>query len=85
MDSKTIVNEIFIAALKAVNPFFAVKEHADEIRSELISGKFKQFFLIGFGKASYQMARAVEESIDSNLITGGIVITKNGHIQTHNT
>lgn len=79
MDSKTIVNEIFAAALKAVNPFFAVKDHADEIRSELISGKFKQFFLIGFGKASYQMARAIEESIDSNLITGGIVITKYGH------
>ncbi len=79
MDSKTIVNEIFAAALKAVNPFFAVKEHTDKIRSELISGKFKQFFLIGFGKASYQMARAIEESIDSNLITGGIVITKYGH------
>ena len=84
MDSKTIVNEIFAAALKAVNPFFAVKEHADEIRSELISGKFKQFFLIGFGKASYQMARAIEESIDSNLITGGIVITKYGHTKIQN-
>ncbi len=84
MDSKTIVNEIFVAALKAVNPFFAVKEYANEIRSELISCKFKQFFLIGLGKASYQMARAIEESIDSNLITGGIVITKYGHagIQT---
>ena len=85
MNSKNIVNEIFAVAVKAVNPFFAVKEHVDEIRSELISGKFKQFFLIGFGKASYQMARAVEESIDSNLITGGIVITKYGHILTQNT
>ena len=85
MNSKNIVNEIFAAAVKAVNPFLAVKEHVDEIHSELISGKFKQFFLIGFGKASYQMARAVEESIDSNLITGGIVITKYEHIQTQNT
>lgn len=84
MDSKMNVNEIFSAALRAVNPFLMVKEYIDKIYSEFINNKFKQIFLIGFGKASYQMAKAVEESIETDLITEGIVITKYGHASTHN-
>ncbi len=48
MDSKMNVNEIFSAALRAVNPFLMVKEYIDKIYSEFINNKFKQIFLIGF-------------------------------------
>jgi len=85
MESENTVNEIFSAALKEVNPFIAVKKYSDKIYSEFIKNKSRQIFLIGFGKASCQMAKAVEESIGCKLpITRGIIITKYGHagIQT---
>jgi len=80
MDTGKNVYEIFFSALRAVDPFFIVKENADRIYPEIINGKFKRVILAGFGKASFQMAGAVEESIGSDLITDGVVITKYGHI-----
>jgi hydroxypyruvate reductase/glycerate 2-kinase len=79
MNAKEILSEIFAAALNSVNPVLLVRGHIDEILSEYTKGGFSQFFIIGFGKASYQMAKAVEESVEGDLITGGIIITKYGH------
>jgi len=79
MDAREILDRIFTAALSSVNPAFLVKRHIDEALSEYVRGQFRQFFIVGFGKASCQMAGAVEGSIDNNLITNGIVITKYGH------
>ncbi|MEF9427023.1 MAG: glycerate-2-kinase family protein, partial [Candidatus Mariimomonas ferrooxydans] len=85
MESVNTVNEIFSAALREVNSFLAVKEHSDRIYSEFVKNKSTHILLIGFGKASCQMAKAVEESIGCKLpIVRGIIITKYGHagIQT---
>lgn len=84
MDTTEILEKIFISALSSVNPSLLIKRYIDEVLSDYVKGQFRQFFVVGFGKASYQMAKALEESIDNNLITSGIVITKYGHagIQT---
>ncbi len=79
MDAREILNRIFTAALSSVNPALLIKGHIDGVLSEYVRGRFRQLFIIGFGKASCQMAGAVEGSIDNNLITNGIVITKYGH------
>lgn len=79
MDTKKTLNEIFSAALKAVDPFIIAGKYADRIYSEFAKGGFRQIFLTGFGKASSQMAKALQESICADLITKGIVVTKYGH------
>ncbi len=79
MEAKKNVNEIFSAALKAVDPSLIIKEHADRIQAEFISSGLKQIFLTGFGKASFQMAKAFLESTEPDIIKNGIVITKYGH------
>lgn len=79
MRTQEIVNKAFIAGLEAVDPYLIVKEHADRVRSDFLKKNFNKLLVIGFGKASYQMARAVEETLDTVLIKGGIVVTKYGH------
>lgn len=75
---KKLVAEIFYAALKAVDPYNAVKLYTDKIRSVYQNGNFKRLIVISFGKAACTMARAVEDDM-ADLITAGIVITKYGH------
>jgi glycerate-2-kinase len=73
------IREIYNAAVKAVDPYLLVKERLGEIYSALKDYEAVRISLLGFGKASFLMTKAVEESIDRDLITNSIVITKYGH------
>ena len=67
--------EIFRAALAASDP-------AAAIRAALRSRSFDEFrnvWLVGGGKASAQMAAAVEEVLGAR-VSGGAVATKDGHL-----
>jgi glycerate-2-kinase len=72
--------EIFNDAIKAVSPSILVRGCVEGLNIS----HFKKIFLTGFGKASVQMAEAVEESIGMDLITEAIIITKYGHIKGGN-
>jgi hydroxypyruvate reductase/glycerate 2-kinase len=75
---KSLSKEIFSAALKAVDPYEAVKLHTKKIHSAYISAGFDRLVIAAFGKAACTMAKAVEDDL-SDLIDSGIVITKYGH------
>ncbi len=79
MDNKEKLKRIFTDALRSVNSAILVKEHMNNVQREFDRGKFNNLLVIGFGKASYQMACAVEEVVGSGLITESVVITKYGH------
>lgn len=79
MNTREILKKIFAAALSSVNPAFLIKRYLDEALSDYVNGQFRQFFIAGFGKASCQMAKAVEESIGTDLKISGIIITKYGY------
>jgi len=79
MRTEEILKEIFTTALNAVNPGILVKRYIDEIITQYLKRDFNRLFVIGFGKASPQMAEAIEEAIGTELITGGILITKYGY------
>src|SRR5271163_1535977 len=76
---------IFEAALKAAAPAEAVLRHVRVDGTMLIAGPkryrldcFSNIHVIGAGKASVEMARAVERLL-GNRIRGGIINTKLGH------
>ncbi len=77
-DRKESVAEIFYAALKAVDPYSAVKLFTDKIRSVYQDGNFKRLIVVGFGKAACTMAKAIEDNL-GDLIDTGILITKFRH------
>jgi glycerate 2-kinase len=76
---------IFQAALKAAAPAEAVRRHVRRTRETLIAGrkryplsKFRNVYVIGAGKASVEIARAVERLLGRR-IHGGWINTKYGH------
>ena len=73
-----IIREMFAAALKAADPSAAVLAHGDALRSLYLEGGFERLIVIGFGKASFPMALALDETL-GDLIDKGIIITKYGH------
>ncbi len=79
MNNRDLANKIFQSALAAVNPEIIVKECARDINSSLRQESFKDIIVVGFGKAAYQMSVAIEEVIDTDRISAGIVVTKYGH------
>ena len=74
---KTAV-DIFHAALRAVDPENAVAHECAGIRTRFVTEGFARLFVIGFGKAAYPMARAIEASL-GDLVNSGIAVTKYGH------
>lgn len=64
---------IFKAALKAADPYQAVLRHL-----RIDPEPFRNIFVIGAGKASAQMARAIERLLGAR-ITGGLINVKDGH------
>jgi glycerate-2-kinase len=76
MDSRRVLKDIFYAALKAVDPYEAVRARKDILADKFEKGGFRRIYLLGFGKAACPMARAVEEILP---VDRGIVITKYGH------
>ncbi len=69
---------LFYSSLKAVDPYESVRSHAETISSLFREGNYTQLLVIGFGKASCQMAKALETHLTVP-ISGGMVITKYGH------
>ncbi len=65
--------QIFRAALKAADPYQAVLRR---LRPD--PKPYRNIFVIGAGKASAQMARAVERLLGAR-ITGGLINVKDGH------
>jgi glycerate-2-kinase len=76
---KDIAERIFRAALEAVDPYQAVYAQEDHIRQAFESGGLKRLLVVGFGKASYPMALAMEDLMGDRIDTG-IIITKYGHL-----
>jgi len=76
---------IFAAGVAAVDPKAAVQRALRRegakifLSNHAISAKdFRNFYVIGAGKAAASMAEGVEETLD-NLVAGGVVVTKDGH------
>lgn len=78
---KRMLKDLFQAALKAVDPYESVKRYTDRITSVYRTCSCDNIHVIGFGKASCRMARALEDSI-GDLIEDAIVITKYGHSES---
>lgn len=77
--------QIFRTALRAADPAEAVKRHVDHRGGVLRAGRrryrldaFDRIFVVGAGKASAAMARAVESLLGPR-ISGGLVNVKYGH------
>ncbi len=70
--------QIYWAAIDAVNPYNSVKERTRDILSFYRERGMKNLFVVGFGKASFDMARAMDDAL-GKIITKGIIITKYGH------
>jgi glycerate 2-kinase len=64
---------IFRAALKAADPYQAVLRHL-----RIDPEPYRNIFVIGAGKASAQMARAIERLLGTR-ISGGLISVKDGH------
>ena len=75
---KELAIQIFYSALKAVDPYLIVSHCADQVRVEYKRGGYKNFIVVGAGKAAYHMAKGAKETL-YDLINYGIVITKYGH------
>ncbi len=73
-----LVMDLFNIALKAVNPYESVRRYKDRIISTFHTYNCNKIHVIGFGKASCWMVKALEDSI-IDLIEEAIVITKYGH------
>ena len=76
---------IFKAGVKAVDPAQAIKNHVKMEENVLIIGRkttdlseFERLSVVGVGKASAAMARAMEEILQERL-NSGLVITKYEH------
>jgi hydroxypyruvate reductase len=77
---------IFRAALEAADPYQAILRHVRVENEVLIAGKkryplrkFRHIYVLGGGKASAQMSRAVEKLLGSR-IERGLLNTKYGHV-----
>ena len=69
---------IFNAALGAVDPYAAVKEHVDRIRTICREEGLTKIYVVALGKAAYPMTRALVDALRDR-IAGGVVVTKYGH------
>ncbi len=87
MDKKTrsTLEEIFMAGLKAVDPEEAVKHHVSLVANRLLVGErsypldsFERIIVTGFGKGTAPMAKALEDILGDRLTEGWITV-KYGH------
>jgi len=70
--------EIFNEALRAVDPYAAVANYVDRIRTICREEGLNKIYVIGLGKAAYPMTRALVDALRDR-IAGGVVVTKYGH------
>ncbi len=85
------LKKIYTAGIEAVSPLKAVKRHIKIEGKELILSKdnseikrynldkFEKIFVVGAGKATSSMARAIEDMLE-NRITAGCICVKHGHV-----
>src|SRR5712671_751702 len=85
MNLRTQALAIFRAAVRAADPVEAVLRHVRVSGSSLMVaghryalGRFDRIFVIGAGKASASMAKAVERMLGAR-ISGGLINVKYGH------
>jgi glycerate 2-kinase len=76
---------IFAAAVKAAAPREAIRRHVRLVGGTLIAGRqryplanFRKIYVVGAGKASAGMARAIEQMLGKR-ICGGLINTKYAH------
>ncbi|MFN9458925.1 MAG: glycerate kinase [Acidobacteriota bacterium] len=76
MTKRSHARQIFNAALKAADPYAAVLAHLSP--EDPLLRRAKRIFLLGAGKASAPMARAVEK-VCGRRIAASCVVVKDGH------
>jgi glycerate 2-kinase len=74
------LSHIYKAAIDAVMPQNTVNLHTGFLSEIYKINNFKKLYVVGFGKASCQMAKALENALMIP-IDWGILITKYGHCQ----
>jgi glycerate-2-kinase len=79
VNTRIKAGKIFMDALKEVDPSFLVKAHLKQLSSYIPTRNFSRIMVAGFGKAAYQMARALEEELLSEYEMEGVIVTKYGH------
>jgi len=84
------LKKIYTAGIEAVSPIKAIKRHIKREGNELIISKYNQeikrynldnfdkVFVVGAGKATSSMARAIEDMLEGK-ITSGCICVKHGH------
>ena len=84
-DTREVLTQIYRAAVAAADPYLAVKAAITIEPGTLVLGgaryplaDISNINVVGAGKAAYGMARAAEDVL-GRLITGGVVVTKDGH------
>jgi len=82
---RRVAIDLINTAIESSQPDLAVKENITLNKNNLIFGgisidlsKIRNLYVVGFGKASYTMARSIEEILNER-ITEGIVSTKFGY------
>jgi glycerate-2-kinase len=78
LEERKNAQEIFTAALRASDPYLAVKSSTGRISETFKKEGLKKLLVVGAGKAATAMARALEEDL-GGLINTGLVITKYDH------
>ncbi|MHB8881651.1 MAG: glycerate kinase type-2 family protein [Thermodesulfovibrionales bacterium] len=73
--------DIYIEALRAVDPYKSVKPYTEKVCSLYKDSNADKLSVIGFGKAAVAMGHAAEDSL-CDIITEGLLITKHGHFNT---
>jgi glycerate 2-kinase len=83
--TKSKLEEIFLAGVKAVDPEHAVSRHVHRVGSRLEVGertydldRFKRVIVVGAGKGTAPMALALENILGDRL-SEGLIIVKYGH------
>jgi glycerate 2-kinase len=81
MDERKLLEEIYRAAIRAVDPYRVVASQTDYVRSRCMEKGLKRIVPIALGKAACKMALGLCDSL-GNLVSSGIAVTKYGHCQS---
>jgi glycerate 2-kinase len=82
---RKVLEAIFQAGVEAVDPERAVRKYVHRQGNQLVVGdrpyildRYKRIFLVGAGKGTAPMAKAIEDILEERL-TDGLIIVKYGH------
>ena len=80
-ESRLLLNDIFRAVIKAVDPYALVVNELGRIEAVRRRADCRRLLVVGFGKAAYPMAKAVADA-SLDIALAGKIITKCGHLGT---